>query len=631
MQSFHKRKVLIAPIAVLALFGTACNSKKTPKTAASSTPVASATSSSSDTSSASASTSSSDTASASASDTASASAPAAGPDKMEGNRIIAGDNPNGVNTGKVSAGGTLTYTLEKTIDNWNILTSAGNTFETAEVLNSIYPNVFNVNPDLQPALNTDLMVSAEQTSASPQTLVYKIKPEAVWSDGTPINADDFIYFWKAQNGVDCKKCDINSTTGYAAIDKVEGTDSGKTVTVTMKTPYSDWKAMFSNLLPAHAATPAGLDAVSLEKSFDTGFAALPKISGGPFVISDFQKDQSVTLLPNDKWYGAVKPSLEKLVFRMITDATQEPPALENKEVDAMYPQPQVDLIKQLDAMQGVHYQMDLGLVFEHIDLNLQNPALQDVAVRKALFTAVDTKGMIARTAGQIEKSIEPLGNRMFVPQQKGYVDNVTSYGYGSGDADKATKYLTDAGYKIEGGKLIDKAGKPFPELSMRYTEGNAIRQSECELFAAAAKKLGITVKVSPTDSLGGTLAQKDAQHKFDVIVFAWVANPFGSSNAVIYQTNTAQGGDSWGSNYGHYKNDAVDKLLAESVTTTDPARQIEVLNQADKQISEDAATLPLYQKPVILAYQDKWANIRDNATSLGPPYNTQEWGQRAAS
>jgi peptide/nickel transport system substrate-binding protein len=564
----------------------------------------------------------------------SGSAPVASPsssDTKTGNRLT-GD-PNTVNTAAVTKGGNLTYVLEKTIDNWNILTSAGNTFETAEVENSIYPNVFNVNPDLQPALNTDLMVSAEQTSASPQTLVYKINPKANWSDGKPINVDDFTYLWKAQDGVSCPKCDINSTTGYAAIQSITGADSGKTVTVVMKSPYSDWKAMFSTILPAHAATPQGLDATNLEASFDTGFAtAPPKVSGGPFMISDFQKDQSVTTVPNPQWYGKNGPNVDKIIYRMITDATQEPPALQNHEVDAMYPQPEVDLIKQLDAMQKVVYQLDLGLVFEHIDLNLQNPALQDVAVRKALFTVTDVKGMIARTVGQIDPEIKPLGNRMFVPQQKGYTDNVTSYGYGSGDVAAATKLLTDAGYKITGGKLTDKTGKAFPALSMRYTQGNAIRQSECQLFADGAKKLGITVNVSPTDSLGGTLTQKDANHKYDVIVFAWVATPFGSSNASLYQSDTAQGAaGSWGSNFGHYKNATVDAALADSITTTDPNKELQDLNDADKQLSVDAYTLPLYQKPVILAYADKWANIRDNATSVGPPYNTQDWGTRKAS
>jgi peptide/nickel transport system substrate-binding protein len=608
---------IAAGLAVLALAASACGGSKGSKASPASTSASTSTSASAPTGSGSA--------------PAPVSSAPASTDKLTGNRLT-GD-PDTVNSGPVTKGGNLTYVLEKTIDNWNVLTSAGDTFETAEVENSIYPNVFNVLPDLQPTLNTDLMVSADQTSASPQTLVYKINPNASWSDGTPINADDFIYLWKAQDGVTCPKCDLESTTGYAQIASVVGSDNGKTVTVTMKTPYSDWKALFSTLMPYHAATPQGLDAASIEKSWDTGFATdPPKISGGPFMISDFQKDQSVTTVPNPKWYGKNGPYVDKLIYRMITDATQEPPALQNKEVDAMYPQPEVDLIKQLDAMQNIKYQLDTGLVFEHIDLNLQNPALQDVAVRKALFTVTDVTGMIARTVGQIDSDIKPLGNRMFVPGQKGYQDNVTSFGYGTGDVAAATKFLTDAGYKIVGGKLMDKTGKAFPALSMRYTQGNAIRQSECEQFAAGAKKLGITVNVSPTDSLGDTLTQKDANHKYDVIVFAWVATPFGSSNAALYQSDTAQGSaGSWGGNYGHYKSDAVDKSLADSLVTTDPAKELSDLNDADKQLSADAYTLPLYQKPVILAYADKWANIRDNATSVGPPYNTQDWGTRKAS
>jgi peptide/nickel transport system substrate-binding protein len=552
-------------------------------------------------------------------------------DTKTGNRITG--TADTINSGAVTKGGTLTYSLEKTISDWNVLTSNGDTFETAEVENSIYPDVFVVDPDLQPALNTDLMVSATVTSQSPQTIVYKINPKAVWSDGVPINADDFIYLWKEQDGTDCPKCDINSTTGYSQIKSVVGSDNGKTVTVVFTTPFSDWKSLFTTLMPYHAAKPQGLDPTSLEASWDHGFSDnYPTISGGPFVISAFAKDQSVTTIANPKWYGAKGPYLDKIVYRMITDATQEPAALQNGEIDAMYPQPEVDLIKQLDGMQNVQYQLDLGLVFEHIDLNLQNPALQNVAVRKALFTALDVKGLIARTAGQTDSAITPLGNRMFVPGQAGYQDDITAYGYGTGNIAAATKLLTDAGYKITNGQLIEPSGTAFPSLLMRYTVGNAVRQTECELFAAAAKQIGITVTVSPTDDLGATLTQKDAQHKYDIIVFAWVATPFGSANATIYQSDVAQGAaGNWGSNFGHYSNPAVDAALKDSTTTTDPTKEIADLNTADKQISADAYTLPLYQKPLILAYNSKWANIRDNATSEGPPYNTQEWGQRKAS
>jgi peptide/nickel transport system substrate-binding protein len=609
---------IAAGVAIVALALAACSSSKK-KAATTSSPAVAATTS--------AATAASGSASAPVAASSAATSPSAAGETKTGNRLTG--NPDTINTASVTKGGTLTYTLEKTIDNWNVLTSAGDTFETAEVENSTYPNTFNVDPDLQPVLNTDLLTSATVTSSSPQTIVYVMNPKAVWSDGTPINADDFIYLWKAQDGVDCTKCDLESTTGYSQIQSVVGSNNGETVTVVFKTPFSDWKSLFTTLMPYHSASPQGLDQVNLEKSWDTGFATTPPaVSGGPFIVSDFQKDQSVTLSPNPKWYGANGPYLDKLVFRMITDATQEPTALQNGEVDAIYPQPEVDLISQLNGMSNIVYQLDLGLVFEHIDLNLQTPALQNVALRQALFTALDVKGLIARTAGQTDPGITPLGNRMFVPGQNGYQDNVTSFGYGSGNVAAAKQILTTAGYKMSGSQLMDPSGKAVPALSMRYTEGNAVRQTECQLFAAAAKQLGVTVNVSPTDSLGDTLTQKDANHKYDIIVFAWVATPFGSSNAALYQSDTAQGTPgNWGGNYGHYVNAAVDKALGDSLTTTDPTQELADLNTADKQISADAYTLPLYQKPVILAYNSKWGNIRDNATSVGPPYNTQDWGQ----
>jgi peptide/nickel transport system substrate-binding protein len=57
----------------------------------------------------------------------------------------------------------------------------------------MFPPVFRLHPDYSVRLNQELMDSATQTSADPQTIVYKLKPNAVWSDGTPVGADDFVY------------------------------------------------------------------------------------------------------------------------------------------------------------------------------------------------------------------------------------------------------------------------------------------------------------------------------------------------------------------------------------------------------------------------------------------------------
>ena len=49
-----------------------------------------------------------------------------------------------------------------------------------------------------PQVNTDLLESVEATSTSPLTIQYVINPKAVWSDGVPVTADDFIYAWQSQ-------------------------------------------------------------------------------------------------------------------------------------------------------------------------------------------------------------------------------------------------------------------------------------------------------------------------------------------------------------------------------------------------------------------------------------------------
>ncbi|HEY2673697.1 MAG TPA: ABC transporter family substrate-binding protein, partial [Rugosimonospora sp.] len=106
----------------------------------------------------------------------------------QGSLADCASKPNTCNGGTTKKGGTFTYTIEKTISNWNVNSAEGSSFDFVEVLDGVLPGVWNVNPDYSVTLNTDLMVSAEQTSSSPQTIVYKIKPDAVWNDGAPVSA-----------------------------------------------------------------------------------------------------------------------------------------------------------------------------------------------------------------------------------------------------------------------------------------------------------------------------------------------------------------------------------------------------------------------------------------------------------
>ncbi|MGH3991912.1 MAG: ABC transporter family substrate-binding protein, partial [Pseudonocardiaceae bacterium] len=438
-------------------------------------------------------------------------------------------NPNACNSadpGELRQGGEVAFALEKNVSNWNLLSSEGNVLETGLVLRAILPATFYTQPDLTPALNENLLESAEMTETNPQTVVYEIRDNASWLDGTPITAADFIYNWRVQNGRDCPDCSPASIAGFDQVQSVVGSADGKTVTATYAKPYTDWRGVWGSgapLYPAHIAaqhgdieTPQGR-----AESFTWFGTTVPTYSGGPFQIDDFQNNESITLVPNPAWYGPT-PSLDRLIFRIITDATQEPLALQNNEVQIIYPQPQVDLVQQVRNMPNVSSYVGLGLTWEHYDLNLANRFLAAEPLRDAIFTAIDRQAVIDKTVGQFTDKVEPLNNHNFMPQQDGYTDVVTEFGHGTGDVERARQILTDAGYRIEGGRLITPDGQPVPPMRIRYTTGNQIRQTQCELFAQQVKPLGLTVQVVPTDDLGGTLDQGD----YDAIVYAWVASPF---------------------------------------------------------------------------------------------------------
>ncbi len=536
-------------------------------------------------------------------------------------------NPNTCNSaepGKLKQGGQLTYVIEKNIANWNLLSVEGNVLETGWVLKGLLPYTFWTKPDLTVALNNDLLDSAVVTSVNPQTIVYKIKVNAVWSDGTPITADDFVYNWKVQNGRDCPNCTPATTAGFNQVHSVVGSDNGKTVTVTLSKPFTDWKQMWgsgSPLYPAHIAaqhgdikTPQGLAA-----SF-TWFGTTPSnYSGGPFQLDNFRNKESVTLVPNPQWYGQ-RPKLDRLIYRIITDSRLEPTALQNREVQVIYPQPEIDLVQQVRNIPGVSSFIGFGLSWEHFDLNLRNTFLAEPALRTAMFTAVDRQAMIDKTVGQFTNKIKPLNSHNFVPQESGYEDVVSETGQGSGNVARAKQILAAAGYKIVDGQLRTPFGRPVPPMRIRYTVGNQIRQTECELFAQQVKPLGITVQVASTDDLGGTLFKGD----YDIVVFSWVATPFPYANAVQLWV-TGQG-----NNVGGYSNPDVDRLIAAANSSTDEAQAKEMLNQADRRLTKDAYVLPLYQKPTFIALDDTIANVRSNSSLDGPPYNLMEWGFRAA-
>jgi peptide/nickel transport system substrate-binding protein len=546
--------------------------------------------------------------------------------KASSNNGTAAPPTGSATTAAVKQGGVLNYGADQEPTGFNLNTSKDNGTSVANVMARIWPNFFGIKPDFTIQNDKDLVVSAAVTNQNPQTVVIKINPAATWSDGVPVTADDFIYFWKMQkdpahtndsctNGCasNGKAIDDNTDgTGYKNISSITGADNGKTVTIVFSQPFGDWKSLFggtSLMPPAHIAQKVGWN-----DGFDK-FDPNVVLSAGPWMIQSYNPTKDLTLVPNPHYWGA-KPHLDSIVFHFIPDSKQQPPALQNSEVDFIYPQPQTDLVNAVQAIPGVTSEINFGLSFEHIDFNVKSPGLDDLVVRKAIATAMDRPQLVQRTVGQFSNKAKVDNNRMFVNNQPQYKD--TSGGlYDKGDPAKAKQMLEADGYTLGSDGIYAKAGK---KLSFRITTtaGNALRESTEALIQAQEKVAGIQINIvnlKSSDYFGKALPN----HDFDLGLFAWVSTPYPSGNNSLYSQGS-------GSNYGQFGNAQMDQTLNQGAAEIDPAKEAADYNAADTIMWQNMWTLPLYQKPTFTAVRNAFVNIHDNASAEGPFWNSETWG-----
>src|SRR5579875_932196 len=361
-------------------------------------------------------------------------------------------------TSAVKSGGTATVSLDEALAGFNINQADDNEAVLQWVMNQIWPSVWIVQPNLTLKLNTDLVTSATLTKTSPQTVVYQINPKATWSDGVPINATDFIYNWQAQSGNPAYK-DVGgkayipaSTAGYSQIKSITGSNNGKTVTVVFSSPFSDWKSLFADLMPAHIASKVG---------FNNGFqnfGPAVQVSGGPYVIQSYAANQDLVEVRNPHYWGT-PGKLDKIVFRFILDDNQIPPAMQNGEVNVVTP-PAVAAVSFTDSL-------------------------------KAISNGTNRAQMVQRIAAPIAPSTQVLQNRIWMPIQPQYQN--TSGSYGNFDPSLAKKLLQQSNMTMGSDGYFhpnfgpDK-GKDLT-LSISTTSGVPARQEIEELFQADMKAI----------------------------------------------------------------------------------------------------------------------------------------------
>jgi peptide/nickel transport system substrate-binding protein len=335
------------------------------------------------------------------------------------------------------------------------------------------------------------------------------------------------------------------------------------------------------------------------------------------VVQSWRPGQALVLGRNPSWSG--RPArLDRIVLQVIPDPAAQLRALLAGQVQVIAPYAQAGLADQLAGSTGVEYFAGAGLAWDRVDLNLRTPALRERALRQALFTAIDL-GRVRSIGAEVFGGAEPMGSHIFVPGQRGYRDQLTGTGQGTGDLAAARRILTAAGYTGVDSALVGPDGTAVPALRAAYVDVNPARRRIADYLAEVARELGLTVSTTSIPPGGYGDALTDGQ--FDLIVYGWAIPPAPVTDAQQSWTSKGVG------NYSGYADPQVDRLIEDAASTADPAAPDELLNQVDRLLTRDAVVLPLFRRPTLLAARQEVANVRDNAT-VGPLYNVAEWGLR---
>ena len=539
--------------------------------------------------------------------------------------------PATCNSGDRKPGGEITWVVEQGWGNqWNTMRPEGTSYYLSQVLAGTTLVAGDFLPSGTWAWNLDLFATEPRlVSTDPQTAEFVLRPEAAWSDGVAMSADDFRFNWFHNSGRadQCEGCDPADTTGWSDVASIEST--GNTVTIALRPGVHDpeWFARLGpSPYPAHVATRAGMD---WRTPAGMGAASayfrdtVPTWSGGPYVIESVVKDQRAVLVPNPRWYGREKPTLTRIVKEVLTTQADWPAALANGEIDGGAPLSyNADIAERFRSTTGVSTALGAsGASWEHVELNLMSAPLADLAIRKAILTALDAKDLRARLFGEVAPPFRT--NPLFPPKSPYNKDVVTATGFGTGDLGASRKLLSEAGYTgAAAGQRLAQGGNVVPDLRFAYIAGHPTRGTLVEVAQARLAEIGLTVRpvAVPGSNYGTTLRTR----AFDLTVFAMQSGPlFTEAASSYYRTGS-------GINFPGVSDPALDRAADAVLTQTDLDKAAANANEVAERLMAAAAVLPLWDNPAFIFVRNPFVNVRDNPLSnLRAMYNIGAWGVSA--
>jgi ABC-type transport system substrate-binding protein len=434
------------------------------------------------------------------------------------------------------------------------------------VIRQIFSGLVTLDQDLQ--VIPDL-AEGWKTSSSGQVYTFTLRPEARFHDGRPVTAEDFVYSLE-------RACDpnlssylpcgtyLNDIVGVSAklagqADQITGLRAvdDHTLVITIDAP----KSYFLSKLTYNTAYVVDRDNVA------SGGNWTEQPNGtGPFILDEWRHNRRIVLVRNEDYYRDA-PLLDEAILLLGADASQPLVLYEQGEID--FTEVGTSVVARLEyegsPMAG-ELRVTPELSLSYIGFNSQIPPFDDPKVRQALTMAVD-RDKIARVTyeGRLEQA-----RGIVPPAMPGYMADLEGLDY---DPEQARQLLAESRY---GGP------ESLPRITM-YTTGGPIPTLLQEVYR---RELGIEIELRQVEWADYLLGLDN--RRYPMFMLSWIADypdPQNFLEVLFYSTSP--------NNYTDYRNEEVDRLLAQAAVEQDPARRMELYQEVEQRLVTDAPIMPL--------------------------------------
>lgn len=458
-------------------------------------------------------------------------------------------------------------------------------------------------------------------------ITINLNPNAKWSDGTPVTAQDFVFTYEMimdeGNFVQSRYPYDTFVESYTALDDY-------TIQIGLNETFVAWApSMNLQPLPRHVLEPVFEAEGTID---DAEWNWNPTVSVGPFVFSEWEAASHLIFEANpDYWRGA--PALDQVFLRIVPDDEAQMAALATGDADiGVYltaaNKPDIDAMENVELV-GVSSGWVESWFFNVIDeelaeangLNAGHPALQDRMVRQAIVMAVDRQEIIDELFYGLYRI--PPGLWYDSPFEN---PDLEPYPY---DPVAAADMLDEAGWvDTNGDGTRDKDGV---ELVLQYstTAGNETREATQVIVQQQLAEVGVGIEILnySYDVIWNGFGEGGpvAAGLYDIAEWSTIPSDFPDPNdpgwlcaEIPSEENPA------GVNWQGVCYEELDDLFYTQVVTVDEQERIRLFHEIQQFMHDEMIYMGVRTDTDFWALNTRMQNVRFSGSGW-PFWNSWEW------